>query len=146
MNILYIFVCAYRFLWINNYGIEIIWWTIPLKMKSLSSFTHHNVVEHKRRLFWKVSITETFWFPLYLCPFNASQFQLKLFCYKKKSKYYDIRVSKWWQGLHFWVNCPFYGGEISLQMFRLSGIYDFCGSWGIMLYSLPPIWAKLPEK
>ncbi len=96
------------------------------KMNILSSFTHTHVVpnlheflsyaEHKR---WYFEEANSCWSPLtsngsHLGPttvllpafFKISSFMFNI---RKKSvqDWNDMRVSKWWQNVHFWVNYPF---------------------------------------
>ncbi len=106
------------------------------KMKILSSFTHPQVVPnlyeclcsagHKRRYFWRLFVTRLFWGtidfhsrkPKYYgsqwCPRTAlfpSFFRISSFVFSRTNTFIQVwnylRVSKWWQNFHFWVNYPF---------------------------------------
>ncbi len=106
------------------------------KMKILSSFTHPQVVlnlyeclcsaEHKGRYSeecWKQSSSGApltsivFFFSYYgsqWCPKTAwlqTFFKISSFVFGRTKKFIQVwnylRVSKWWQNFHFWVNYPF---------------------------------------
>ncbi len=104
-------------------------------MKILSSFTHPQVVpnlyeclcsaEHKGRyseecgkqsssgapltsivfffLLWKSMVPKTAWLQTF--------FKISSFVFSRTKKFIQVwnylRVSKWWQNFHFWVNYPF---------------------------------------
>ncbi len=104
-------------------------------MKILSSFTHPEVVpdlytylcsaEHKGRYSEECGkrsssgapLTSSVFIPYYgsqWCPKTAWLqifFKISSFVFSRTKKFIqvwnDLRVSKWWQKLHFWVNYPF---------------------------------------
>ncbi len=106
------------------------------KMKILSSFTHPQVVlnlyeflcsaEHKGRYFEQSLSPGCFGAPLtstvekkknygsQWCPRTAlfpTFFRISSFVFSRTKKFIQVwnylRVSKWWQNFHFWVNYPF---------------------------------------
>ncbi len=106
------------------------------KMKILSSFTHPQVVpnfyeflcsaEHKGRFFWRKFVIRLFWgtidfhsrkknyYGSQWCPRTAlfpTFFRISSFVFSRTKKFIKVwnylRMSKWWQNFHFWVNYPF---------------------------------------
>ncbi len=108
-------------LWANNISIR------ALEMKILSSFTHPHVVpnlyecvcsaEHKGRYSEECGKQSSIFFPYYgsqWCPKTAwlqTFFKISSFVFGRTKKFIQIwnylRVSKWRQNFHFWVNYPF---------------------------------------
>ncbi len=97
-----------------------------------SLFTHHQPVWMslfcwtQRKIFWRMWETEQFWgtidfhsifFSHYgsqWCPKTAwlqTFFNIYSFVFGRTKKFIQVwnylRVSKWWQNFHFWVNYPF---------------------------------------
>ncbi len=77
----------------------------------------------QRKIFWRMWETEQFWgtidfhsFPMDFqwCPETAwlqTFFKISSFVFSRTNQFIQVcnylRVSKWWQNFHFWVNYPF---------------------------------------
>ncbi len=109
--------------------------TVHPKIKILSSFTHPQVVpnlyevicsaeQNIRKIFWRKFVTRLFWGTIDFhsrnkngsqwCPRTAlfpTFFKISSFVFSRTKTFIQVwnylRVSKWWQNLHFWVNYPF---------------------------------------
>ncbi len=135
------------------------------KMKILSSFTHPQVVptlyecvcsaEHKGRYSEECGkqsisgapLTSIVFFSYYgsqWCTKTArlqTFFKISSFVYGRTKKFIQVwnhlRVRKWWQNFHFWVNYPFKArrdtaavtGHAHLHIFRANNI-----TWNLWIY------------
>ncbi len=98
------------------------------KMKMMSSFTRPEVVpnlyeclcsaEHKGRYSEECGKQSSSFFLLWksMCPKTAwlqTFFKISSFVFGRTKTFIQVwnymRVSKWWQNLHFWLNYPFKG-------------------------------------
>ncbi len=104
------------------------------KMKILSSFTQPQIVPtcmnvfvllNTRQIFWRKFVTRLFWGTIdfhrgkkilwkSMVPQNCSFptfFKISSFVFSRTKTFIQVwnylRVSKWWQNFHFWVNYPF---------------------------------------
>ncbi len=97
----------------------------------------------QRKIFWRMWETEQFWGTIDLhsiffsyygsqwCPKTAwlqTFFKISSFVFGRTKKFIQVwnylRVSKWWQNFHFWVNYPFKFKQLSKNQWTRSDRAD----------------------